>query len=146
MQGDKQMARTIHVTLPVADLERSIRFYKAIGCRESQRSGERKACVHWSEGVVVQLMARANFGRVVTKPVANAHAVSQVLFSLSPGSRADVDAAIAAARRAGGRVDARRGVDLGFVYTRALEDPDGHAFELVWIDPEIEKLAEAAPL
>ncbi len=38
--------------------------------------------------------------------------------------------------RHGGKSDVRSPIDIGFLYNRAFEDPDGHVFELVWMNPE----------
>ena len=42
----------------------------------------------------------------------------------------EVDATVEAAGGAGGEADPRDPMDLGFMYNRAVEDPDGHTFEL----------------
>jgi predicted lactoylglutathione lyase len=31
----------------------------------------------------------------------------------------------------------RAPIDEGFLYNRAFEDPDGHVFELAWLNPEM---------
>jgi uncharacterized protein len=59
-----------------------------------------------------------------------------VLLCLSRDTRAEVDALAEAAARAGGKADTRAPIDMGFLYNRAVEDPDGHVFELVWMNPE----------
>lgn len=35
-----------------------------------------------------------------------------------------------------GKADVRPPVDMGWLYNRAFEDPDGHVFEAYWIDPQ----------
>ena len=71
-----------------------------------------------------------------SKPVADAHVTCHVLLRLSRDSRAEVDTLAESAARAGGKADACAPIDMDFLYNRAIEDPDGHVFELVWMNPE----------
>ena len=41
-----------------------------------------------------------------------------------------------AAAAAGGKANIRERQDMGFMYLRTLEDPDGHVFEPAWMDME----------
>jgi predicted lactoylglutathione lyase len=45
-----------------------------------------------------------------------------------------VDAVADAAAASGGKADVRERMDMGCMYNRAVEDPDGHILELVWMD------------
>ena len=58
-----------------------------------------------------------------------------MLIALSRDSREDVDSITTAAAAAGGKADIRERQDMGFMYSRAFEDPDGHVFEPMWMDP-----------
>lgn len=49
-------------------------------------------------------------------------------------SRADADAIMTAALGAGGS-EPRPVQELGFMYSRAFADPDGHIWETMWMDP-----------
>jgi uncharacterized protein len=57
------------------------------------------------------------------------------LLALSQDARERVDATAEAAAAAGGKADVREPMDMGWLYNRAVEDPDGHILELVWMDP-----------
>ena len=57
-----------------------------------------------------------------------------MLIALSHDSREEVDAITEAAAAAGGKADIRERQDMGFMYLRTFEDPDGHAFEPAWMD------------
>jgi len=48
---------------------------------------------------------------------------------------AEVDAVVEKAGGAGGRVDASPAQDYGVMYSRSVEDPDGHVWEVLWMDP-----------
>ena len=129
------MTKTIYVNLPVADLAVATRFYEAIGCaRNEQFSDERAASMVWSDAITFQLLTRDYFASFAPRPVANTHEGCQVLLALTSGSREEVDAVAEAAGASGGRADVRERMDLGWMYNRAFEDPDGHVYEAVWMD------------
>lgn len=131
------MPKMIFVNLAVKDLPAAIRFYEAIGCEKNDRfSGDHAAMMVWSDTISFMLLTHGFFAGFTSKPIADAHASSEVLICLSRDSREDVDAITDAAARGGGKVDVRDRQDTGFMYSRAFEDPDGHIFEPMWMDVE----------
>ncbi len=129
------MPKMIFVNLPVKDLAAATAFYKAIGCEQNaQFSDEKASSMVWSDAITFQLLTRDYFKTFISKPVADAHASCEVLLAITCDGRAGVDALAGRAAAAGGRADVRAPQDLGFMYSRAVEDPDGHVLELVWMD------------
>jgi len=57
-----------------------------------------------------------------------------VLICLSADSRDEVDTTLAKATAAGGKADPGPQQDYGFMYGRSFEDPDGHIWEMMWMD------------
>ncbi|WEX09115.1 VOC family protein [Chelativorans sp. AA-79] len=131
------MPKMIFVNLPVKDLAASIRFYEAIGCRKNEQfSDENAASMVWSDTITFQLLTHDYFKTFTAKPIANPREATGMLFALSRDSREEVDAITEAAAAAGGKVDIRDRQDMGFMYVRTFEDPDGHVFEPMWMDME----------
>jgi uncharacterized protein len=129
------MSRMIFVNLPVKDLTASIRFYEAIGCvKNEQFSNEQAAGMVWSDTITFQLLTHEYFATFTQKQIADAHKTCEVLLALSRDSRQEVDAITRAAAATGGKADVRAPQDLGFMYSRAFCDPDGHTFEPVYMD------------
>lgn len=129
------MTKMIFVNLPVTDLGAATRFYETIGCvKNEQFSNDDAACMVWSETITFQLLARDYFASYAPRPISDAHQATEMLLCLSRDSKADVDAIAEAAAATGGRADLRDPTDLGFLYNRAFQDPDGHVFEAVWMD------------
>jgi uncharacterized protein len=129
------MSRLIFVNLPVNDLAASTRFYEAIGCQKNEQfSSEQAASMVWSDTITFMLLARDYFATYTPKAVADAHTTTEVLIALSRDSREEVDSISAAAAAAGGKADVRAPQDMGFMYSRAFSDPDGHVFEPMWMD------------
>jgi predicted lactoylglutathione lyase len=128
------VARTIFVNLPVSDVARATAFYEAIGFKKNpQFSNEQASCMVWSETIHVMLLDRGFYGTFTSKKIADTKKVSAALICLSRESRAEVDAMTQAALAAGGS-EAREAQDMGFMYSRAFEDLDGHIFETVHMD------------
>ena len=139
------MSKMIFINLPVTDLATATRFYESIGCLTNEKfSDEKASSMIWSETITFQLLSRDYFSTFITKPVADAHATCQALLCLSRDSRAEVDLLAEIAADSGGKADMRAPIDLGFLYNRAFEDPDGHVFELVWLNPETVMPSEEA--
>ena len=129
------MVKAIFVNLPVEDLAVATRFYEAIGCTKNpQFSDGNVASMVWSDTITFQLLRREYFKTFTAKPLSDAHRTCAGLFALSHDSRDRVDAIVDAASGAGGKADVRDAMDMGWLYNRAIEDPDGHILELVWVD------------
>ncbi|KAA0180022.1 lactoylglutathione lyase [Cupriavidus gilardii] len=130
------MAKMIFLNLPVRDLAAATRFYEAIGCvRNEQFSDHQTSSMVWSDTINFHLMTHAYYRTFTSKPIADGHQTSAMLIALSIDSREEVDAIVEAAKSAGGRADIREPQDMGFMYLRTFEDPDGHLFEPVWMNP-----------
>jgi predicted lactoylglutathione lyase len=127
----------IFVNLPVTELERSKAFYEAIGFRnEPKFSNEAAAMMVLSDTISVMLLTHPFYSSFTSKPVADAHASSQVILCISCDSPAEVDQLTEAAAAAGGKADiAKKQEAGGMMYGRSFEDPDGHHWEPMWMDP-----------
>lgn len=129
------MPKMIFVNLPVKDLAAATRFYEAIGCEKNEQfSDEKSASMVWSDTITFQLLTHDYFKTFTQKPIANARETVGILIALSRDSREEVDAITEAAVAAGGKADIREPQDMGFMYLRTFEDPDGHVFEPAWMD------------
>src|SRR5690606_19086375 len=129
------MSKMIFINLPVTDLAASTRFYEAIGCTKNEQfSDDKAASMVWSEAISFHLLTHDYFATFSTRPVGDAKAATQMLMALTLDSREAVDAITQAAAAHGGKADIRPPQDMGFMYLRTFEDPDGHVFEPAWMD------------
>jgi uncharacterized protein len=129
------VAKLIFVNLPVSDLVRATAFYQAVGAgKNEQFSDETASCMVFSETIYTMLLTHDKFRQFTPKKIADAKTSSEVLICLSADSRDEVDAIVGRALAAGGRVDPGPKQDYGFMYGRSFEDPDGHIFEVMWMD------------
>ena len=129
------MPKMIFVNLPVRDLAAAIAFYEAIGAvKNPQFSDHTAACMVFSETIYVMLLTHEKYRGFTTKPIAD-RGVSEVLIALAHDSRGEVDAVLDRGVAGGGRADPNPVQEHGFMYSRSLEDPDGHVWEMFWMDP-----------
>ncbi|RVT94439.1 VOC family protein [Sphingomonas crocodyli] len=129
------MSKMIFVNLPVADLARSIAFYEAVGFVRDDRFCDGTAqMMTWSENIHVMLLTHEKFASFISKTIVDAQASAQAFFALSVESRAEVDAIVDRAVAAGGTADPSPVDDMGFMYGRGYEDPDGHMTGINWMD------------
>ena len=128
------MHQQIFVNLPVADLPRSKAFFEALGLSiNPQFTNEQGACVVLGENLHAMLLVKAFFQGFTGKPIADATQATEVIVCLSCESRAEVDAIVAKALKAGGTAP-RAPQDHGFMYGHGFEDLDGHIWELSHMD------------
>ncbi|MBT2186606.1 VOC family protein [Sphingobium nicotianae] len=138
------MEKMIFVNLPVTDLSRSIAFYEAIGATADQHFRDDTAqMMKFSETICVMLLTHPRFSGFTSRKIPNAHETAQVLLCLTEESRADVDGTVAKAVSGGGAADPNPVQDHGFMYGRSFEDPDGHIWEVTWMDVEAAMAASA---
>jgi predicted lactoylglutathione lyase len=139
------MAKMIFINLPVTDLARSIAFYKAIGAEQNlDFSDETGACMVLSETIHVMILTQAKFANFTSRKIIDAHSEVQVLLCVMEDSRAGVDEVVAKAGAAGGGVDPNPPQDYGWMYGRSFDDPDGHIWEVAWMDLAAAKQAMSA--
>ena len=129
------MSKMIFVNLPVSDLAASCRFLEALGAvNEPRFTDDTAACMTISESIHVMLLTRDKFAGFTPLPIADARAGTQVLLCLSADSRESVDTTVERAVTAGGTADPAPKQDYGVMYGRSVADPDGHIWEIMWMD------------
>lgn len=131
------MTQMIFVNLPVTNLEKSMKFYEAIGFTNNPMfTDETAACMVLSDAIYVMLLTHPKWQSFTDKAILDAKASAQVMLCVSRDNRKAVDDITEAAAGAGGRADCNPKQDYGFMYGRSFEDPDGHIWEPMWMDPQ----------
>ena len=130
------MGTKIFVNLPVKSLDRSMEFFKRLGFSFNPHfTDETAACMVISDDIYAMLLTHAKFKAFTPKTICDATKSTEVLIALSCESRQHVDDLVRKAIAAGGSVYAER-KDYGFMYQHGFQDPDGHIWELIWMDPK----------
>jgi uncharacterized protein len=129
------MAKQIFVNLPIGNLKASMAFYDALGFKNNPRfTDDNAACMVYSEHIYVMLHSHGSWRRFTQRPIPPSGS-SEVMLALSLDSKAEVDTMNEVAQAHGGIADINPKQDLGFMYSRAFTDPDGHIWEPFWMDP-----------
>jgi predicted lactoylglutathione lyase len=135
--GEEKMSRMIFVNLPVTDLARSRSFLETLGAvNEPKFTDETAACMTLSDSIHVMLLTHDKFSQFTPRPISDAKSGTQVLLCLSSESRESVDSTLERAVAAGGTADPAPKQDYGVMYGRSVADPDGHIWEIMWMDPD----------
>lgn len=128
-------SRKLFVNLAVRDLARSMDFFARLGFDfDPQFTDEKAACMIVSEEAFVMLLAEPFFKTFTKRELCDTTRQTEGLFALSCASRAEVDELVQKAVSAGGS-HAMDPQDHGFMYGWSFYDPDGHHWEVMWMDP-----------
>ena len=129
------MSTQIFLNLPVKDLERSMDFFTALGYSfDKQFTDENAACLVIDEDhVYAMLLTHDSFRRFTRKELADTSMSTEAIIALSADSRDAVDALVDKALASGGSAS-NEPDDHGFMYGRSFQDPDGHLWEVFYMD------------
>ncbi len=129
------MDTKIFVNLPVKDLSRSMNFFKSLGFSFNQQfTDETAACMVISDDIYAMLLTHEKTKEFTRKEIADATKTTEVLVALSVENKDKVNELADSAIRSGGS-KAREPEDYGFMFSRSFNDPDGHIWEVLWMDP-----------
>lgn len=138
------MAKQVYINLPVSDVERSTKFYEALGfTRNSTFSNDMASSMKWSDEIVVMLLSKDFYKTFLRgKDIADTHKTSGVLLALSMDSKEAVQRFADTAKQYGGdyfQIDSGVPADMMFGYE--VSDLDGHVWEPVWMSADFDPQA-----
>lgn len=129
------MKSKIFVNLSVKDLTRSIAFFQSLGFTFNPKyTDDTAACMVVTDDIYAMLLTEAKFQSFIPKTIADATKQTEVLVALSCDSVERVKELIAKAFASGGTAYSEP-KDYGFMYLHGFQDPDGHIWELFFMDP-----------
>jgi len=119
----------------VKDLNKSKKFFTDIGFTiNPQFTDEKAACVVISEDIYAMILREEFFKTFIPKKeITDATKTTEVLVALSAESKEAVNEMADKALTAGAS-KLREPEDHGFMYSRSFQDPDGHIWEVFWMD------------
>jgi uncharacterized protein len=128
------MSKQIFINLAVADLQKSMDLYTAMGFTNNpQFSDDSGKCMVWSDSIFLMIMTHDKFKGFTNKPIADTKSNIAGLFSLSVDSTDTVNKIVTDAVAAGG-IEVGEMRDYGFMQQRTVEDFDGHTWEVFFMD------------
>ncbi len=119
------------VTLGVADVARSRRFYERLGWMASSASVVGEVAFFQLGGIALGLYGRAALAADAHLPD-DGGGVGGVALAYNVRTRAEVDAVLAEVAAAGGRILKPAEDAVWGGYTGYVADPDGHPWEIAW--------------
>lgn len=128
--------RMIFLNFPVKNLEASKAFFSALGLGVTFNpdfSDDETACMVISETIFVMLMTENKFATFINNGIADAASANEVLTCLSATSRAEVDTTLKNALAAGAK-PWKPNIEFGPMYGCSFQDPDGHVWEMMFMD------------
>jgi hypothetical protein len=127
--------RKLFVNIPVDDVQASIRFFEALGFTFNPHfTDANSTCMIVGEDAYFMLLTHAKYNTFSKRPHGDAKKESNALFTISVGSRAEVDEVVKTALAAGGTTEDEP-TDHGFMYDWSFYDLDGHGWGVFWMDP-----------
>lgn len=128
------MKPKIFINLPVADLNRAKHFYTQIGFSVNpQFTDETAAAMVFSDEIFVMLLTHEKFSMFTTKDIADVRHKTAAIFALEVESPERMNTMLESALAAGG-TEPMEGKNYGFMQQRSMEDPDGHLWEVLFMD------------
>jgi predicted lactoylglutathione lyase len=137
-------SRKLFVNLAVDDLDRSVDFFTKLGFSFDERfTDETATSMLVGEDAYVMLLVRPRFQDFTKKEVVDSTRQTEAILALSADSREDVDGLADKALASGGS-PANDPMEMDFMYGRSFHDPDGHLWEVFWMDmAAVEEQAKA---
>jgi len=130
------MISQIFINLPIKNLKKSVDFFTKLGFKfNPQFTDDTSTCMIMGENIFTMLLEEEKFKEFTPKNISDAKKNTEVLIALPFENRKGVDEIISKAIKSGGR-EPRKVQDLGFMYSRAFEDLDGHIWEVFHMNME----------
>jgi predicted lactoylglutathione lyase len=129
--------RKLFVNIPVRDLQRSIDFFQALGFTfNAQFTDATATAMLVGEDAYFMLLTHEKFASFTRRPMGDPRKETTALYALGVESRIAVDEMVSQAVAQGGS-HALEPQDHGFMYGWSFYDPDGHHWEVFWMDPAV---------
>ena len=131
------LKRKLFVNLACEDLPRSVEFFTKLGFAFDPRFTDHTAtCMLVGEDAYVMLLTHERFAEFAPRPLCDSTQRVETLLCVSSDTREGVDELVRTAVAAGG-ADVGAVQESSFMYGRSFQDPDGHGWEVMWMNPAL---------
>lgn len=131
------VTKQIFVNLPVKDLKVSMDFFAELSFTFNPKFTDKNAaCMLIGENIYAMLLVEEFFKGFTKKEINDTKKNNEVILALSANSKEEVDEMYDAALAAGGKM-AYAPADHGWMYSKSFEDPDGHIWEMFWMNESL---------
>ncbi|MBN8784415.1 MAG: glyoxalase [Sphingobacteriales bacterium SCN 48-20] len=123
-------SKKIWANFPVSDLQRTTRFYKQLGFKSNGSSDQLTSFFFGDNDFIIHFFLKEILEPAMKGPVVDAKTGNEIIFTLSAGTRAEVDAWEKEIREAGGTIVSQPEVFGDNYYGFVFADPDGHRYNV----------------
>lgn len=128
-------AKSIYVNLPIKDINVTRTFWTKLGFSFNEDFSDDKAlCLILNEGLIYSMLITHEYFQSFSNRHVADNSTAQVLICIEVESREKVDEIVNLALANGGS-RYREKADHGWMYYDTFADPDGHQWEISFMDP-----------
>ena len=124
----------IWANLTVSNLERTTKFYTALGFKSNGSSDELTSFFVGEDDFIIHFFLKDILQKNLKAAIADAQKASEVLFTLSAGSIGQANDWAKEVERAGGTIISPPEAFGKAYYGFHFADPDGHKFNVFWME------------
>jgi|SRR5690606_12095252 len=130
------MTKGLWLNLPVKDIEASKKFFAAIGfaINEDRSNATMAAVFVGTDKCPVMLFQEETLKEVMQAEVSDATKAGEVMISFDASTREEIDEMAERVAAAGGNVWSKPAEIQGWMYGFAFSDPDGHRWNMLYMD------------
>lgn len=130
------MNAPLFLNIRVRHVAKSRLFYDALGFSFNDTySNDEAACMVVNNNSYIMLLSPGFFGQNVHLPAANPMETSAAIIGIQRNSKEAVNSLLEKAILLGAK-ESRPMYDHGFMYGRTFTDPDGHIWEVFWMEAQ----------
>ena len=125
-------SKMIWANLVSQDLQKTIQFYTSLGFHQNGKETNELVSLYFGENkFVINFFTPQRFERALNGKITDTTTSNEIIFSLSAGSKEEVDAWYEKVKKIGGTVFSEpEAFEVG--YTFGFADPDGHKFNFLY--------------
>jgi predicted lactoylglutathione lyase len=126
--------KQIFINIPVNDLEKSMKFYSALGFTVNPLFTDKdQKCMIWSDSIYIMLQSRTFTNAYINKEVIDASKFQMPSFTLPVNSIDQVNEIMESGLNAGGK-EPVSAIKENFMFLRSIQDVDGYIFGIMCLD------------
>jgi predicted lactoylglutathione lyase len=123
--------KQIWANLAINNLERTTKFYTELGFKSNNSNKELTSFSFGENNFVVNFFLKDILRNNTHTEIADLKNGNEIIFSLSAGSKEEVNEWVEIVKKAGGKITAEP-YEIGAGYTFVFSDPDGHKFNILY--------------
>ena len=125
--------KKIWANYTVSDLDRTTKFYTALGFRSNGKSEDLTSFLIGDNDFVMHFFLKEALKSNVEIEISDAHVANEIIFTLSAESKEEVDEWEKTVQTAGGQIVSKAKEFGAGYYGLVFADPDGHKFNVFYM-------------